>query len=113
MAHVDSVSRLHTRKRVRVVLERQLRDHLRLDQVGEGQPSGGGYQGLANPSLSEIEGGEGRHTSLNIALRFSSSRNVAICGSMLCWGAISNCNPGDMRSECAARRDVAKNSDGS
>ena len=47
----------------------------------------------------EIEGGEGRHTSLNIALRFSSSRNVAICGSMPCWGAISNCNPGDMRSE--------------
>ena len=58
---------------------------------------------MANPSLSEIEGeiegGEGRHTSLNIALRFSSSRNAAICGSMLCWGAISNCNPGDMRSE--------------
>ena len=47
----------------------------------------------------EIEGGEGRHTSLNIALRFSSSRNVAICGSMPCWGPISNCNPGDMRSE--------------
>ena len=56
--------------------------------------------GFGNPSKRvEIEAMGMRRTSLNIALRFSSSRKDAICGSMPCWGAMSNRNPRVTRSD--------------
>ena len=81
---------------------RELRDHLRLVRVGVSVGTVSNRIVRVWKSIGkrvEIEAMGMRRTSLNIALRFSSSRKDAICGSMPCWGAMSNRNPRVTRSD--------------